>query len=653
MTKKAYRLFLGIFLTLLLPRGFLFAQELQVTTQVHDGGVAHIVPCEDSTSFISAGADGKVIKWSQKGMEEHYQISTSPLLKVLVNPKNNDFVTVEEDAFGVKKMTVSSWGNFERKYSKEFKETIETVAYSSKGSVLFVTTSAVNGSYILNANTGNLIKRIDSVPSKISLVQTADSEKNAMFYCESGDIYYYNLQKMELFEQPHWKTESSLKQTQTFGSGNMKNRFLAGVKNDTVYIIDSQTGKTVCSFKGSSPRIVTANRSKIQGLYFTVMDGSKVKLMMYQESAVAAKATGSASSVSPKQVATFTGLEGISAIACQDEGHFMFGNVKGGLYSTEKKDAELTLTALERPSYQSIVDVVGNGKTILLLTKAAVYSTGQEKSAAVKVAVNKGADKLTMVNENSAVLWNKRAKKDVYLVTFSEEAPKSGQYLFTPKGNVYSLHVSGRKLIYVSGGNRVYTFDLDTKRENLVYSGVSIEDSILVNSNTIYVGKANTGSKDSSVMSVGISSKETLALKTPGFIAFDLFLDSEKSKNLYGITLESVGSSTVSHVFSFNPADKKSSIILQHNQEDSNAFIQVEYPVVYSNLGRNQIYARDMETGRTKIYGRTTSSPVKMAILEDKFVSLNADGGLTWYKIDSQEVLCSCYLTSDLEWIEF
>ena len=34
-------------------------------------------------------------------------------------------------------------------------------------------------------------------------------------------------------------------------------------------------------------------------------------------------------------------------------------------------------------------------------------------------------------------------------------------------------------------------------------------------------------------------------------------------------------------------------------------------------------------------------------------VSLNADGGLTWYKIDSQEVLCSCYLTSDLEWIEF
>ena len=222
MTKKVYRLFLGIILTLLLPRAFLFAQELPGTTQVHDGGVAYIVPCEASSSFISAGADGKVIKWSQKGMEEHYQISTSPLLKVLVNPKNNDFVTGEEDALGVKKMTVSSWGSFEKKYSKEFKETIESVAYSSKGSVLFVTTSAVNGSYILNANTGNLIKRIDSVPSKISLVQTADSEKNAMFYCESGDIYYYNLQKMELFEQPHWKTESSLKQTQTFGSGNMK-----------------------------------------------------------------------------------------------------------------------------------------------------------------------------------------------------------------------------------------------------------------------------------------------------------------------------------------------------------------------------------------------------------------------------------------------
>ena len=248
---------------------------------------------------------------------------------------------------------------------------------------------------------------------------------------------------------------------------------------------------------------------------------------------------------------------------------------------------------------------------------------------------------------------SEKTRKDVYLVNFSEENPKSGQFLFTPKGNVNNLHVSGRKIIYVSGGSRVYSFDLDTKRESLVYTGVSIEDCILVNSNTIYVAKANTGSKDSSVISVGIQSKETLALKTPGFIAFDLFLDSGKSGNLYGITLESIGSSTVTHVFSFNPTEKKSAILMQHNQEDSESYLLVDYPTVYSNLGNNQIYAYNVDTGRTKIYKRTSSAPVKMVIIGDEFACLNSDGGLSFYNTDSQAPVSQYYLTASNELKEF
>ncbi|MBR7080417.1 MAG: hypothetical protein IKI40_07850 [Treponema sp.] len=654
MIRQLYKYLSGICLAFIFSASFVFAQQGQVSTQVHDGSVAYIVPCENSTAFISAGSDGNVIKWTQNGKQEHYQMSSSPLLKLQLNPKNNDFVTTEADSFGIYRMTVSDWSTFAKKYSKQFKDPIESVSYSAKGSLLFVTTSAVNGSYILNANTGNLIKRIDSVSSKISLVQTADSEKSAMFYCESGDIYYFNLQKMELFEQPHWKTESSLKQTQTFGSGNMKNRFLAGVKKDTVYIIDSQTGKTVCSYKGPEPHIVVSNKNKTQGLYFTVLDGSKINLMHYPENAIAAKASGNGASPTPKLIASFTGIgSNLSSVACQNDSTFMFGTDKGNLYSTVNNGSSLSLSSLTKETFESIIDIAGTEDSVLLLTKDSLYSTSYDKKELTKVAKSNGADKITLVNDSSAVLWTKKARKDVYLVTFSEENPKSGQFLFTPKGNVNNLHVFGRKLIYVSGGSRVYIFDLDTKRENLVYTGVSIEDSIIVNSNTIYVAKANTGNKDSSVISVGINSKETLALKTPGFIAFDLFLDSGKSGNLYGITLESIGSSTVTHAFSFNSAERKSMIMFQHNQEDSESFIKVEYPVVYSNLGNNQIYAYDVESGRTKIYRRTASAPVKMAMHKDKFICLNADGGLTWYKVDSLTPISQCYLTSNNELVEF
>ncbi|MBP5442002.1 MAG: hypothetical protein J6Y60_02060 [Treponema sp.] len=653
MTKQLYGYFRGICLVFLFSAGLVHAQP-QVSTQVHDGSVSYLVPCENSNSYLSAGSDGNIIKWSQNGIEEHHQISTSPLLKIIMSPKNNDFVTIESEGSGLQKMTVNDGTNYSKKFSKQFKDSIETVSYSAKGSVLFVTTSSVNGSYILNANNGNLIKRIDSVAGKIVLVQTADSEKNAMFYCDSGDIYYYNLQKMELFETPHWKTESSLKQTQTFGSGNMKNRFLAGVKNDTVYIIDSQTGKTVCTYKGTSPRLVVSNKNKIKGLYFTVLNGSKTNLMFFPENVITAKVSGSATSASPKQIATFSDIESnITSIACQNDNSFIFGTDKGRLYASNKNGSSLDLNSLTRPAYETIIDMAHTDSSVLLLTKDALYSTDGDSKEIKKVAKNNGATHVTVVDENSAILWTKKTKKDVYLVTFSEESPSSGKYLFTPKNNVNNLRVFGRKAAYVSGGTKVYTVDIDTKRETLVYSGVSIEDAIIVNSNTIYVAKANTGVKDSSVLSVGIQSKETLALKTPGFIAHDLYLDSGKSNRLFGITLESIGSSTVTHVFSFNPADRKSSILFQFNQEDFDSSIQVEYPIVYSNIGNNQIYAYDMETNRVKIYGRTASAPVKTATIKDKLVSLNADGGLTWYKTSSETPVSQCYLSGSGELIEF
>ena len=112
MKRQLYKYLSGICLAFIFSASFVFAQQGQVSTQVHDGSVAYIVPCENSTAFISAGSDGNVIKWTQNGKQEHYQMSSSPLLKLQLNPKNNDFVTTEADSFGIYRMTVSDWSTF-------------------------------------------------------------------------------------------------------------------------------------------------------------------------------------------------------------------------------------------------------------------------------------------------------------------------------------------------------------------------------------------------------------------------------------------------------------------------------------------------------------------------------------------------------------
>ena len=118
MTRKLYKFIIEICMAFLCSVSFVFAQQDLTSAQVHDGSVTSLVPCENSKVFLSAGSDGHVIKWSQDKMEEQYQISKSPLLKILVSPKNNDFVTTESDSFGIFKLTVSDLSNFSQKYSK-------------------------------------------------------------------------------------------------------------------------------------------------------------------------------------------------------------------------------------------------------------------------------------------------------------------------------------------------------------------------------------------------------------------------------------------------------------------------------------------------------------------------------------------------------
>ena len=175
----------------------------------------------------------------------------------------------------------------------------------------------------------------------------------------------------------------------------------------------------------------------------------------------------------------------------------------------------------------------------------------------------------------------------------------------------------------------------------------------MISSNNVYVAKASSSSADSAVISKSLSSSETASLKIDGYVAYAIAGNISGDKNVYGITMKDVSGNITTQVFQYFPSQRKSKNLLKYEQEDQSAFVQIEGNVLYTNLGKHQVYAYNLEDGKVKMYRRTSSLPQKISCTTDRIVFLNADGGIAWYNPLSQTPMAQWYLTVNGEWVEF
>ncbi len=267
--------------------------------------------------------------------------------------------------------------------------------------------------------------------------------------------------------------------------------------------------------------------------------------------------------------------------------------------------------------------------------------------------MNSSQEQFLILSDGSIVLWTKNSKMAVQRVIPSDSGNSMPSTLFVPKSNIRQLHSYEKKLVYVLSNSKVGIYDIDKKKDTIVYTGVSVEDAILAGSSTLYVAKASSGEGDSAIVAVTITNGETVPLKTDGYASYALASDSDASKNIFGIALNDLNGVSVTQVYQYIPDQRKSTVLFKYNQEDSNAFVKLSYPVLFSNLGKNQIYGYNLETNKVKMYRRTSSLPVKMAVTKDRSVFLNMDGGISWYNPNTQTPLAEWYLTTNGEWVEF
>lgn len=632
-------------LLFLATAGFSFAQS-HISTQTHQSPVTALAALEGNLSadesVFSSGADGFLVKWTDDGLGEHYQITELAIKLIARSPNGNDVAVYETDGATINRVTIWNWRTLTRKYSFRFTDPITTLAFSAKGTYVLCGTASVSGMVFLNATNGNIVTtKIKEDTGAVSLAHTSKTENTAVLYSPAGSLTYYNLKNGT--RKARFAAESNLSQVCMFNN----EVFVAGTKGNSIYILQATTGQTVAQYSATKPILIGSNDRK--DLLYVVQENRSFKVYSIKNDRNKAV-------IRPQELGTFSGLkqgETITSAAVANNALYA-GTSQGNIYKFDVPESATneTLFPLTDNMYDYISDVASVGEDFYFLTPQAIFRSSYDNGIVDKKGTNPGHTNL-ITYENSVILWSKETKKPVQRLELDTGSLTT---LFTPQMNIQVLRRFGDTLIFIEGNSTVNSYDLTQKKQEQLYLGASLQDALLTSANDLYIAKSSATNPNVPLLYVNVETKETVPLSLRGNIAYALSFDFDANANnteFYGVVIGTSGNKTTTSLFKWNTQTKSASTFLPITDEDNDSFTYLVAPTLYTSIGKSQVHGYNLTTKRDFTYKRSASMPLKLAQNSTRLVVLNRDGSISWYNPTLSGVLADWYLTTDGQWFEF
>lgn len=634
---KKILLSLTVFSTL----NFLFFAQSHISTQAHQEAVNMVVPATSEAdfdkSYFSIGKDGFLVKWTSDNQGEHYQISDMEIKMAVVSPNGKEIAVYETDGGSTNRVSVWNWDTLTRKFARRFSDSITSIAYSSKGSYIIVGTATVDGAVFLRSTDGNVINKIRDNTGIVTYITTSSSEKTAVMYSPAGNLSYYNLQTGKLKQK--FSTIQGLEQPVLFNNS----LYLAGVKDNTIYVCHALSGKILYTTKAENPIIIESKSDT--NLFYLENDlkGTYTLKMLENEN--------NQGVTPPRIVKTYKGPRGVNeSVSCGTKlgQEIMLGSNAGAIYRADAaiETSVQNLSLLTENTYSKILDMAPVGEDFYFLTKNSLYKSSYDTGIVNRLGENPGQTRIITYGDR-VILWSKGTRNPVQLFDYSK--PET-TVLFTPKNNLQSVRLFGTKIIEMESNSVVNLYDMENGSFKEVYTGAGLQDAVLCADGKLYVSKSYATNPHSSLLCVDLTTRETVPMNLAGNVAFAL---SVQDNNIYGISIQSQDNMKKTTVFKFNIVSKLTTSILRLNDEDADAFTYLKYPFLYTNIGKDIIRSCNLSANSNFQFKRSASLPIKVCQNATRVVILNKDGSISWYNSNQAQVLADWYLTRDGNWFEF
>lgn len=612
------------------------------STQSHQSQVNAVILSafknDYSPSYFSAGDDGFIIKWSDDNQGEHYQLSDVGIKLIACSPADNLIAVYESDGGSVNRVSVWDWKTLTRKYQKKFSDSVTSLSFSATGAYLIVGTATVDGVVFIRTSTGAYVNKIKVSTGIVNYTHTSKSEKTFVTYSPTGSLSYYNLQNGTLKDR--YSIMQGLTQTVMYNN----DIFIAGVKDDSIYVVNAFKGNTVASIPARNPIILSTEADL--DLYYLEYDGRNNYEIKMIESA------GPASVSNPRNIKTLRGPRGEAAISVgvKDGQHAYFGGKNGAIYKSEIESSITTenLAELTENTYSKIYGAAAGESDFLFLTADSIYKTSYDTGVADKLIGTAGETQIKSYSGNQVILWSKGTRNPVKLMDLGQ---KTSTTLFTPKSNVQNINICGDYIVEIESNSIVNLFDMQKKTLKEVYAGTGIQDAVMTSDGMVYIAKSSATNPRVPILKVNPQTLETIPVNVTGNVCYALSTDGVI---IYGINLiaEADGSLNT-YVFSYNTKTAQMTNILKFSNEDSEAFTYLNGNNLFTNIGKNKVYCYNLSTKKRFSYDRSASIPQSICQNQKRAVILNYDGSISWVGTTDSRILADWYLTKDNQWYEF
>ena len=634
-----------IFCTLLIfiiPTLMIFAQT-QKSKQPHNGKVQSIV--EHGENFFTAGDDGFVIKWLPDGTGEHFQISDLEIKLIAVSPNGTDIAVYETDGFSIHRISEWNWKTLTRKSAKRFTDSIVSLEYSAKGTYLMAGTSSIDGMLFLDPKTKlTPLSVVKESTGTVTVAKTGKTEKTVLMYNPEGILSYYNLtdgSKIQEFER------TALLEQPTLLYNNV---YLAGVKNNSINIVKATTGELSTTIPAKNPIILKSDTSD---LHYVEFDEENDRFILKQ---VPLKKSDLQFIPVELQYFTMGDIEEISVATYSELNGLVYGTNSGALFQNglypSSETIDITLTRVTEPAHHRISDIIFVDTNYYFITNNNIY-TGKilEKETSI-LAENINSTNLVSLG-NDLILWSANESKPVYKLVMNDDGSTDLVQLFEIDKPITSLTVSQKGIVTITGNANVYLYDFEKNTNESIYSSSGLQDAILVDDENIFVAKTAVTNPTSALINININTKETVPHPVKGDIMFSLESQEKAgTKQIYGVSIITSNGKKTTEIFSYVPATKTYSPLLQWADEDTSAFVKVINGVIYTNIAKSGARSLNLSTKKSASLKRSASLPKDIAGNKNYIVTVNQDGSLTWYnnttsaKLENWNFTAEEYLTS-------
>ena len=587
----------------------------------------------DNGSYFSVSKDGFISYWTSESEGSRFQITDKQIMLAAINPVKQEIAVYETDGSLIHTISVWDWKTLSKKYSLDFEDSILSLTYSKKGTYVIAGTVTENGTIFINASSGKIEKPVSEKMNMMAYIETSQTEKNIMSYSLTGNITYYNMSSGKLVKKI--ASELGLEKIVSFS----KNRYFAGIKNNSIIILDAMTGKNVYTINAVKPLLFNYQDNLY---YIDVLSSKSIAVFCFTDTNGELK--------NPVIYKNLTGKfnEKVSSFLITNQ-KILIGTNKGNIYSAENVTGITEEIALvTKGTTQRILDAAFINEDLFILTDKCLYKTAEDKTSVIELIKNTNYTNLT-AHENSIILWSQG--NNVQVSQFNPET-NATKKLFVSKGQILTVKSCAGNLIDIESSSTVNRFNFANNSLVELYYGSGIQDAVMSGTEELYIAKSVVNEIDSPLIYVNTRTHETVPLKTEATYIYGLSdnkTEDEKDdkKNLYLLGVQQKNKNNTSVILSFNIETKKTEIIKQFAKTDMNSFLSVINATAYTNTKDAGLSSVTVKGKKSVEYKRSCALPKRITANAQHLVSINKDGSLSWYKPTSSDLENDWYITQD------